>query len=146
MTAPLPELPHAPYIDAIVTALTDAGCAPDSYWTSGAEDNVYEPDAATTMLTAVIAWRAPDGDDSSRDGLLLVWDHPAEEWQYAAALADGSNREPEFLPGLPRFAAPAAVAAAARALLAGEVPAAEPAPEWREAAPVRAAVTAWDAA
>ncbi|QJT01766.1 hypothetical protein G9272_16805 [Streptomyces asoensis] len=137
-------LPHDPYIVAVLGALTAAGLEPDDVWTSDAETDPYEagPDAGcTTMLNAVITWDDETDDDSG--GLLLLWDHPAEQWQYARPRAEGGNTEPEFLERLGRWSDPAAVAATARALLAGTPLPDGHAPYWHEADAVRVAVDAW---
>lgn len=138
-------LPHDPYISAVVTALTAAGLEPDDYWTSDAETNPYDegPDAGlTTMLNAVITWDADE--EADQDGLLLLWDHPAEQWQYAWPRPEGGNTEPEFIARLGRFSHPNAVAATARALLVGEPQPEGHAPYWHEADAIRAAITRWE--
>jgi hypothetical protein len=139
-------LPHDPYIGAVIDALTAAGIEPDSYWTSGAETDPYatgDNAGCTTMLNAVITW-ADDTDDDS-GGLLLLWDHPAEQWQYARPRAEGGNTEPEFLEKLGRYSDPAVVAAFAQALLAGVPLPTGHAPYWHPADAVRRAVEAWAA-
>ncbi|MEU7377680.1 hypothetical protein [Streptomyces albidoflavus] len=138
-------LPHDPYIVAVVDALTAAGLEPDDWWASDAETDPYEdgPDAGcTTMLSAVLRWDADE--DADKDGLFLFWDHPAEQWQYAWPRPEGGNTEPEFLPLLPRWAEPAAVADVARALLAGlPVPGGEGPQLWTGASAASEAVTRW---
>jgi hypothetical protein len=75
-----------------------------------------------------------------------VWEHPAEQWQWAPRRADGVlARDPEFLPGLSRWASPHDVVTVVRELLAGR-----PAPQdlrdrWYEHAAAQAAVDAWAA-
>jgi hypothetical protein len=139
-------LPHDPYITAVVDALTTAGIEPDGCWTSDAETDPYatgDNAGCTTMLNAVITWNDATDDDSG--GLLLLWDHPAEQWQYARPRAEGGNTEPEFLERLGRYSDPAVVATFARALLTG-VPLPEGhAPYWHPADAVRRAVDAWTA-
>ncbi|MGW0131930.1 hypothetical protein [Streptomyces sp. NPDC003299] len=141
------DLPHEPYITAVVDTLTAAGLEPDDYWTSDAETDLYAtgPDAGcTTMLSAVIDW---DTSDAHEDGITLVWEHPAEQWQWAPRRADGVlERDPEFLPTLGRYADPAAVVATVRALLAGGPLPEGHAPYWHEADAVKRAVDAWAAA
>lgn len=139
-------LPHDPYITTVHDALTAAGLEPRCE-TSDAEIDPYEtgPDAGLTrMLSALLSWPASeDADGVPHDGLLLIWESPAEQWQYAEMHEDGSNAEPRFLPHLPRFAAPASVVATVRALLAGAEPPDGLHPEWAGADQARAAVTAW---
>ncbi|MFC5202788.1 hypothetical protein [Streptomyces kaempferi] len=140
------QLPHDPYITAVIEALTAAGLEPDSYWTSDAEIDPYaagEDAGCITMLSAVIGW--DDDTDDDTGGLFLFWDHPAEQWQYARPRAEGGNTEPEFLPTLGRYSDPAAVVATVRALLAGESLPEGHAPYWHPADSVRAAVDAWAA-
>jgi hypothetical protein len=139
-------LPHDPYISAVVDALTAVSLEPDNFWTSDSETNPYDdgPDAGcTTMLNAVITWDDETDDDTG--GLLLLWDHPAEQWQYARPRHEGGNTEPEFLERLGRWSDPAAVAATAQALLAGTPLPEGHAPYWHEADAVRRAVDAWAA-
>ncbi|MFJ8844309.1 hypothetical protein ACIRFF_15555 [Streptomyces cyaneofuscatus] len=143
------ELPHDPYITAVIDALSTAGLEPDTWWTSDAETDPYatgDDAGCTTMLTAVIRWddtRIDEDDETGRDGLFLFWDHPAEQWQYARPRPEGGNTEPEFLPTLGRYSDPGAVASTARALLTDEPLPDGHAPYWHPADSVRAAVTAW---
>jgi hypothetical protein len=143
-------LPHDPYISAVVTALAGAGLEPSQWWTDDAEIDPFKegPDAGcTTMLSAVLAWDSGHPaltSDGPEHGVLLLWEHPAEEWQQAARHADRSNESPAFLP-LGRYARPEAATAAVRALLSGRQPPAHAAPEWSGAGAVRAAVAAWEA-
>jgi hypothetical protein len=139
-------LPHDPYIAAVIDALTATGIEPDSHWTSGAETDPYatgDDVGCTTMLNAVITW--DDNTDDNSGGLLLLWDHPAEQWQYARPRAEGGNTEPEFLERLGRYSDPAVVAAFAQALLAGTPLPEGYAPYWHPADAVRRAVDAWAA-
>jgi hypothetical protein len=137
-------LPHDPYITAVIEALTAAGLEPDDYWTSDAEIDRYDtgPDAGcTTMLSAYLAW---DTSTAHEDGIALMWDHPAEQWQWAPRKEAGHlDREPEFLPKLGRYSDPAAVIATVRALLAGEPLPKGHGPYWHEADSVRRAIAAW---
>lgn len=140
MTKPLP---HDPYITAVIDALTAAGVEPDSFWTSDAEIDPYatgDDAGCTTMLTAVIGW---DDDTDDGGGLLLLWDHPVEQWQYARPRVEGGHTVPEFLPTLGRYAHPGSVVATVSALLAGDPAPEGHAPDWREADAARAAVDAW---
>lgn len=139
-------LPHDPYIAAVIEALTAAGLEPDNYWTSDAETDPYatgEDAGCITMLNAVISW--DDDTDDDTGGLLLLWDHPAEQWQYARPRAEGGNTEPEFLAKLGRYSDPDAVVATVRALLAGDPVPEGYAPYWHEADAVKVAVNAWAA-
>lgn len=139
-------LPHDPYINAVIDALTAAGMEPDSYWTSDAEIDPYATGAdagCTTMLTAVIGWDDDTDDDSG--GLLLLWDHPAGQWQYARPRVEGGHTEPEFLPALGRYSHPGSVVVTVGALLAGDPVPEGYAPYWHEADAVRVAVDAWAA-
>ncbi|MEV7282856.1 hypothetical protein [Streptomyces sp. NPDC093111] len=145
-----PDLPHAPYITAVVDALTAAGLEPDIWWISDAETDPYAtgPDAGcATMLNAVISWddtRLDEDDEDSAEGLFLFWDHPAEQWQWARPRSEGGNTEPEFLPKLGRYSDPDAVAATARALLTKQPVPEGHAPYWHPADAVKAAVEAWE--
>ncbi|WP_406324434.1 hypothetical protein [Streptomyces niveus] len=145
------QLPHDPYITAVVTALTAAGLEPDQWWTSDTEIDPYatgDDAGCTTMLNAVLSWddtAIDEDDETGQDGLFLFWEHPAEQWQYARPRAEGGNTEPEFLPKLGRYSDPAAVVGTVRALLADEPLPEGHAPYWHPADAVRAAVTAWAA-
>ncbi|MGE7135988.1 hypothetical protein, partial [Staphylococcus warneri] len=104
----------------------------------------------STELDALLVW---DGDadgldtDVHEDGIALLWEHPAEQWQWAPRKRHGElEREPEFLPTLGRWSDPAAVVAVVRALLAGEPLPTGHAAYWHEADSVRRAVDAWAAA
>jgi len=152
MTQPLPlTLPHDPYITAVVRALLVTGVEPDGWWTSDAETDPYatgDDAGCTTMLNAVLLWSGDHtavADDAVPNGIVLLWDHPAEQWQYAERRAEGGNEEPEFLPGLGRYAHPGSVAATVSALLAGEPLPEGHAPYWHPADAVKAAVAAWAA-
>jgi hypothetical protein len=148
------QLPHDPYITAVVEALTAAHLEPTEHWTDADDLDPYRDDdaaGAATMLSAVLDW-----DDehpavvptAHRYGIALLWHHPAEGWLWAPN-ADTLGRlahDPQFVPGLGRYADPDAVATAVRTLLAGRDPDEEPAPEWAAVADVRAAVDAWAAA
>lgn len=139
-------LPHDPYITAVVRALA-AGLEPDGWWTSDAEVDRYDtgPDTGcTTMLDAHLAWVHSSGPHEH--GIHLVWEHPAEQWQWAPRKGSGVlAHDPEFLPTLGRYADPAAVVAVVRALLAGEQLPEGRAPYWHEADAVKRAVAAWAA-
>ncbi|KMS79080.1 hypothetical protein ACH49_13565 [Streptomyces leeuwenhoekii] len=138
------QLPHDPYIDAVLNALTTAGLEPDDSWTGEDEVDRYDTglDAGcTTMLDAHLVWME---SSAHPHGIHLVWEHPAEQWQWAPRKADGSlERDLEFLPMLGRWSAPAAIVPVVRALLAGERLPEGHAPYWHEADAVRRAVTEW---
>ncbi|MFF5001752.1 hypothetical protein ACFY3G_02895 [Streptomyces phaeochromogenes] len=142
-------LPHDPYITAVVDALTAAGLEPSTAQTSDAESNRYDTSGLTTQLDALLVW---DGDSSGlnaevhEDGIALVWEHPAEQWQWAPRKAHGElEHEPEFLP-LPRWADPAAVVVIVRILLAGlAVPGGEDPRLWGHFISASAAVDEWAA-
>jgi hypothetical protein len=146
------ELPHNAYIEAVVDALTAAGLEPTSAETSDAESNRYDASGLTTQLDALLEW---DGDtpgldtDAHEDGLILLWEHPAEQWQWAPRKQHGElEREPEFLESLPRWADPDLVVLVVRELLAGRPVPTMPAsgPLWSQHGQAQAAVDAWEAA
>lgn len=144
-------LPHDPYIRAVVIALTAAGLGPGGWWTSDAEIDPYatgDDAGCTTMLNAALLWsgdHAAVADAVAPDGMLLLWEHPAEQWQYAERRPGGGNEEPEFLEKLGRYSDPDAVVAVVRALLAGEPLPEGHAPYWHPADAVKRAVAAWEA-
>ena len=146
MTETAAQLPHDPYITAVIDALTAAGLEPDQWWTSDAEIDPYatgDDAGCTTMLNAVLSWADTRVDEDGQDGLFLFWDHPASKWQYARPRVEGGNTEPEFLSQLGLYSDPGAVAGTARALLADEPLPDGHAPYWHPADAVRTAVTAW---
>ncbi|WP_267244398.1 hypothetical protein [Streptomyces sp. PR69] len=144
------DLPHDPYIKAIVDTLTAAGLEPDYCWTSDAESNPYDGDGLDVMLNAAIVWTSdsPAVDtDRHPDGIALLWDHPADQWQWAERGAHGVlTAEPVFLPCLGRYAHPDSVTACVRALLGGQPVPEHPAVDSHRADQVRAAVAQWVAA
>lgn len=150
MTEPR-TLPHDPYITAVVDALTAAGLEPTTAETSDAEINQYEtgPDAGcTTQLQALLVW---DGDadglntDAHEDGIALLWEHPAGQWQWAPRKQHGElEHEPEFLVSLGRWVDPAVVVIVVRALLAGDPAPTAVGPLWLEHEQAQAAVEAWE--
>ncbi|MGJ5831386.1 hypothetical protein [Streptomyces ossamyceticus] len=142
-------LPHDPYITAVVRALLAAGLEPDGWWTSDTETNRYDGDGLTTQLDAVLNW-GPDHPalDTSvhEDGIALVWEHPAGQWQWAPRKQHGElEREPEFLVSLPRWADPAVVVIVVRELLAGCPVPTSVGPLWLGHEEAQAAVDAWAA-
>lgn len=143
-------LPHDPYIQAVVDALTAAGLEPTEWETDDTETDRYVsgPDAGlTTMLTGLLVW---DGDHPALGigeydhGVALVWEHPAEQWQWAPRGQHGVlTEEPEFLP-LPRWADPATVVDVVRILLAGlPIPTAQDPRRWAHYVAASEAVAAW---
>ncbi|MEV5659824.1 hypothetical protein [Streptomyces flaveolus] len=148
MTTTDRTLPHDPYITAVVDALTAAGLEPTTAETRDTEENRFDPNGCGTELDALLVW---DGDtpslntDAHEDGLVLLWEHPAEQWQWAPRKQHGELEwEPEFLP-LHRWADPAAVVDVVRVLLAGlPVPAAEDPRLWVNYIAAGAAVEAWE--
>ncbi|WP_255951604.1 hypothetical protein [Streptomyces odontomachi] len=123
-------LPHAPYIEAVMDALTTAGLEPVEYFTDDSDTRgsycylraVLELDPSGTYsldddeIPAGTAWR---------HGPLLIWEwHTGIEaedgepdkgpyWQFAKRQADGSNEVPVVLP-VYGYASPAAVVEATR--------------------------------
>ncbi|SMF86390.1 hypothetical protein [Streptomyces sp. Amel2xC10] len=145
-------LPHDPYIEAVVDALTAAGLEPTKAWTSDTELDRYRDDdlyGLACMLDAYLTWEDDHpalNTEKYPQGIALIWDHPAEEWQWAARKDNGHLiQDPEFLPNLGRYSDPAAVVDTVRALLAGEPLSEGHAPYWHLAGSVRAAVDAWAA-
>ncbi|MET8978508.1 hypothetical protein ABZX85_23110 [Streptomyces sp. NPDC004539] len=137
-------LPHDPYIEAVIDALTADGIAPDDHRTSDTETDRYDtgPDTGcTTMLDAYIDWTASPAHEH---GIALIWEGPAEEWMWAPRAKEGHlEYEPEFLP-LGQYADPTTVVAVVRALMTGDLLPEDPAPDWDGADTVKAAVAAWD--
>lgn len=146
------NLPHDPYIEAVVNALTAAGLEPTTAETSDAEPNRYDANGLTTQLDALLVW---DGDtpalntDAHEDGIALIWEHPAEQWQWAPRKLHGElEREPEFLAALPRWADPDLVVLVVRELLAARPVPVMPStsgPLWSRHGEARAAVAVWEA-
>jgi len=115
-------LPHAPYIDAIEAALTDAKMTPERV------DAFVEDSYDVPYLRGVITL-TPDTSgipaDRYRHGLVVIWDwHTGRDdyfdrgpvWQWARLNEDGSNAWPyEPLP-VPGFVAPPMLAAAVATL------------------------------
>lgn len=149
MTDQTAPLPHDPYITAVIDALTAAGLEPTFAETRDTEENRFDP-ASGAELDALLVW---DGDHPvvadavAPDGIVLLWEHPAEQWQWAPRKQHGElEYGPEFLPKLGRWSDPDAVVATVRALLAGEPLPEGHAPYWHPADDVRRAVDAWAAA
>lgn len=140
-------LPHDPYITAVVEALIAAGLEPTTAETRDTEENRFEPDGGTE-LDALLEWGADTSSSLNTDvyehGIALLWEHPAEQWQWAPQKQHGELvHEPEFLP-LHRWADPAAVVDVVRVLLAGlPVPGGEDPRLWSGFVSASEAVTAW---
>ncbi|MBP5931838.1 hypothetical protein F3K39_28300 [Streptomyces sp. LBUM 1479] len=141
-------LPHDPYITAVVDALTAAGLEPTAE-TRDTEENRFAPDIGAE-LDALLVW---DGDvsglntDAHEDGIVLLWEHPAEQWQWAPRKRHGElKHEPEFLVSLPRWVDPAVVVIVVRELLAGRPAPTSVGPLWLGHEEAQAAVDAWEAA
>lgn len=152
VTEPVPKaaLPHDPYIAAVVTVLSAVGAAPSEWWTDSGEENRHDEDGLACMLTATLVW---DDEHPSLNtelyphGIVLLWESPVEDWQWAPRKADGHlERDPEPIATMGRWSAPVAVAETSVALLTGRAAPAGYAPYWDEAAPVVEAVAAWEAA
>lgn len=141
------ELPHDPYITAVVDALTAAGLEPTTAETRDTEENRFDPDTGTE-LDALLVWNGDASGldpDVHEDGIALLWEHPAEQWQWAPRKQHGElEHEPDFLPNLGRWSAPASVVATVRALLTGEPLPEGYAPYWHPADSVRRAIAAWE--
>jgi hypothetical protein len=148
MTTDLARLPHGPYITAVLSALTAAGLDPASWWATDTETNPY--DDGTDMCAAILLWDADSpAVDTARhpDGIVLVWQHPADSWQWAVRSRHGALRTvPNLLPHVGLYADPDAVATAVRALLDGRALPKSRAADWSGARRVQAAVDAWSAA
>lgn len=141
-------LPHDPYIlEAVDDALTAAGLAPDWTQISDTETNRYDASGLTTQLDALLVWTGDHpavNTEVHEDGIALLWEHPAEQWQWAPRKRLGElEREPEFLPSLPRWVDPAVVVRVVRELLAGRPAPAAVGPLWRDHEQAQAAVDAW---
>lgn len=139
-------LPHDLYISQVTDALTAAGLEPTTAETRDSEENRFDPDSGTE-LDALLVW---DGDaaglntDELEDGFVLLWEHPAEQWQWAPRLHHGQLEwEPEFLTSLPRWADPAVVVIVVRELLAGRPAPTSVGPLWTGAEVAQHAVDAW---
>ncbi|MEU3255932.1 hypothetical protein [Streptomyces sp. NPDC006997] len=152
MSQPQP-LPHDPYITAVTDALTAAGLDPTEHWTDSGELDRYRDDdlaGLATMLTAVLVWEDDHPaltTEAHRHGIALLWEHPVDGWLWAPHKRNGHlDHAPKFLPGLDRYADPAAVVDSVRALLTGHPVPTQQAPAWHQADTTQAAVDAWTAA
>ncbi|MFC8985145.1 hypothetical protein [Streptomyces sp. NPDC057115] len=145
-------LPHAPYIDAIEAALTEAKLTPEQV------DAFVEDSYDVPWLRGVITL-TPETSGIPADrfphGLILVWDwHTGRDedyddrgpvWQWARLNDDGSNRKHEQLP-VPGWVMPAMLAGAV-ATLAHTGTATPMTTGWHQhlRAPVQDAIDTWAA-
>ncbi|WP_369274464.1 hypothetical protein AB5J55_35095 [Streptomyces sp. R11] len=143
-------LPHAPYIEAVEAALTEAKMEPEQ------ADAFVEDSYDVAYLRGIITLTPATSDipdDRHRHGLILIWDwHTGRDkyydrgpiWQWARLNDDGSNRDPEPLP-VPGWVAPAMLAGAVATLAHTGTPTPMATP-WHEhlRAPVQAAIEAWE--
>lgn len=129
--------PHDPYIDAVVTALEDAGLTvPDSRTDDGETRGTY------CYLNAVVELDPSGVHDIPAEeipagtawphGLLLIWEwhtgieadqgepDKGPQWLFAELKDDGSNEYPTVLP-VYGYASPAAVVDAARKVISCEI-------------------------
>ncbi|KAB1146760.1 hypothetical protein F7R91_14365 [Streptomyces luteolifulvus] len=145
-------LPHAPYIEAIEAALTEAKLTPEQ--TDAFVEDSYDVPylrgviTLTTETSGIPATRWPHG-------LILIWDwHTGRDedyargpvWQWARLNDDGSNAWPyEQLP-VADWAAPPMLAAAVATLAHTGTPT-PMASGWHQhlQAPVEAAIRKWEA-
>ncbi len=145
-------LPHAPYIDAVEAAFTEAKLTPEQV------DAFVEDSYDVAHLRGVITLTPETSgipDDRYRHGLVLIWDwHTGRDdyfdrgpvWQWARRNEDGSNSWPyEPLP-VPGWVAPPMLVAAA-ATLAHTGTATPMTAGWHQhlRAPVQDAIGAWAA-
>jgi hypothetical protein len=142
-------LPHALYIDAIDTGLTEAKLTPEQV------DAFVEDSYDVPYLRGVITLTPETSGipaDRYRHGVVLIWDwHTGRDedhshgpvWQWARLNGDGSNRDPEPLP-VPGWVAPAMLAATV-ATLAHTGTATPMTTGWHQhlRAPVQDACEAW---
>ncbi|OUD03365.1 hypothetical protein [Streptomyces swartbergensis] len=144
-------LPHAPYIEAVEDALTEAKMLPEQ------TDAFVEDSYDVPYLRGVITLTPETSDipdDRYRHGLILIWDwHTGRDkyydrgpvWQWARLNEDGSNRDPEPLP-VPGWVAPAMLTAAVATLAHTGAP--TPMRSlWHDhlRAPIEAAIAEWAA-
>ena len=138
-------LPHDPYINAVVDALTEAGLAPE--WAE-THDTEIDPrrDGTTTMLSAVLTWTGSHPAVNRAElphGMVMLWETSADTWLYAERRRSGSVEYPYELPHLTQLADPAAVTATVRELLAGREAPKTDAPRWEQAGDTRLAIIGW---
>jgi len=116
------HLPHAPYINAVEAALTEAKMEPEQ------ADAVVEDSYDVAYLRGVITLTPETSGipaDRYRHGLILIWDwHTGRDedyergpvWQWARLNDDGSNQYPYQPLPVPGFVAPAMLTAAVATL------------------------------
>lgn len=124
------DLPHDDYIEAVTVALDTAGLPTEDARTSDCETR-----GTYCYLNAVITIDLQHTGDAEAwpHGLLLIWEWhtgadadddeiqaPGPQWLFAELKADGSNEYPTSLP-VYGYASPAAVAEAARKVIAREI-------------------------
>lgn len=125
------HLPHAPYMEAVRTALSEAGLAPDTTDTA----------VSDTGLVGWFTWPATHPKVAARrwaDGVFLGW--ATTGWAIADVAAAVSYPMP-----LAVYADPAGVAEMARLLMADRtrrLPASSR--QWEHATATSAAVTRWE--
>ncbi|MFR9796153.1 hypothetical protein ACL02U_09655 [Streptomyces sp. MS06] len=142
------QLPHAPYITAIETALTEAQLTPEQ------ADAFVEDSYDVPHLRGVITL-TPETSGIPADryphGLILVWDwHTGRDddhdrgpaWQWARLREDGSCTWPHETLPVPGWVAPPMLAAAA-ATLAHTGTATPMGSLWRQRARTEQACEAW---
>lgn len=131
------DLPHDSYIEAVLSALSAGGLAPDQY-------EIETPDGE--RLDAVLNWNPSDLYPNPSEwphGVLVCWSQ-FEGWEYAANRADGSNDHPK--PLLTEFlAAPEAIVEAVRMLLRHPDGLPLPGTEWTGKPNLQKALDAWNA-
>lgn len=143
--------PHAPYIEAVAAALTEAKLTPEQ------ADAFIEDSYDVPYLRGVITL-TPETSGIPADryphGLILIWDwHTGRDedydrgpvWQWARLNDDGSNRDPEPLP-VPGWVAPAMLTATVATLAHTGTPT-PMGSLWHDhlRAPVEAAIAEWEA-
>ncbi|WP_171117880.1 MULTISPECIES: hypothetical protein [unclassified Streptomyces] len=141
--------PHAPYIEAVEAALTEAKLTPEQ--TDAFVEDSY--DVAYLRGVVTLTPETSDYPDTRfRHGLILVWDwHTGRDedydrgpiWQWARLNDDGSSWELEALP-VPGWVAPAMLAATVATLV--HTGTATPMTSlWHDhlRAPVEAAIEVW---
>lgn len=144
-------LPHAPYIDAIEAALTEAKMEPEQ--TDAFVEDSYDVPHLRGVITLTPETSGIPADRYPH-GLILIWDwHTGRDedydrgplWQWARLNQDGSNRDPEPLP-VPGWVAPAMLTGAA-ATLAHTGTATTMTTGWHQhlRTPVETAIQEWEA-
>jgi len=145
------HLPHAPYIEAVEAALTEARMVPETA-------DAFIEDSSIFYLRGVITLTPETSGvpaDRYRHGLILVWDwHTGTDeahdrgpvWQWARLNEDGSNQYPHKPLPVPGWVAPEMLAATVATLV--HTGTATPMSSlWHDhlRKPVEAACEAWEA-